>query len=353
MRGVRKQVARAAPGVAAAPLIAGTESFTDESLATWHRGPQAGSPRDVACYLISDAVVSGWGQVWIDDQLVTSPEIMPPYAAQALDIAAGGAPALHYCASRPRRTIAAPCLIAIGPAPRTYGHFLIEMLFRILVAREAWPAKGRLPYRLLLDAATPDWLLRILADDLGISADDVEMFRPWQEQVLLSQAILPSRVFQDHMMHPVAGRLIDELVERLRLPAGPDMPQRIFVARGMYHTPEADRRICVNEQELIDLAVGRHGFVVIRPERMKWQAQIALFRHAAIIAGLTGSGLHNALFCQQGSRVASIGLMNYVQSEIGALRGQPNGYLTRDIDLKKEFAVRPAIFDAFMRAVCA
>jgi capsular polysaccharide biosynthesis protein len=352
VRGTRWQVAPAASGAAATPLVAGTESFADDALVAWHRGPQEGQRRDVACYNVSDVVVAGVGQVWVDGHIVTSPEIMPPYVTQALAIAEGGAPALHHCASLPKRTIASPCLVAIGAGTETYGHFLVEMLFRILVARKAWPAKGRLPYKLLLDTATPDWLFRILADDLNIGPDDIEVFQPWREQVLLRKAILPSRVFQDHLIHPFANDLIEELMASLCVPERPGPPQRIFVARGTYHTPEGSRRICVNERELIDLVLGRYGFAAVQPESLNWREQIALFRHASIVFGLTGSGLHNALFSRRGSRVGSIGLINFVQSEIGALRAQRNAYLTKDVKPLDEFTVDTAMFEEFVQVIC-
>jgi capsular polysaccharide biosynthesis protein len=72
-----------------------------------------------------------------------------------------------------------------------------------------------------------------------------------------------------------------------------------------------------------------------------------------IIVGLAGSGLHNALFSPPGSRLASIGFINFVQSEIAGLRGQNIAFLTREVNLAGDFTVNEAVFEAFLARVCA
>jgi hypothetical protein len=84
---------------------------------------------------------------------------------------------------------------------------------------------------------------------------------------------------------------------------------------------------------------------------MAWPQQIAAFRDAEITLGLAGSGLHNALFSAPESALASIGVMNFVQSEIGHLRRQHNAFLD-GIPITGDFAVDEAQFTAFLDAVC-
>jgi capsular polysaccharide biosynthesis protein len=347
----RIQIAAEAPGVPARPLIPGTEEFASDALVHWHRARQTGQTRDLACYTASDAIISGAGQVWIGDRLVTSPEIMPPYVAQALGLADGGVALLHHCARLPARTVDAPCLVALGSASENYGHFLVEIMFRLLIARRA-QALGAPDYRVLLDDSAPKWLLQIMAEDFGISPHTIELFDPWRERVTLREAILPTRVFQDPSIHPFANALIEALLDALGIPAGPAQPARIFVARDRLRGSAGVHRRCVNERRLLRIAEAQFGFVPVFPETLPWRAQIAAFRNARIVLGQAGSGLHNALFCRPETRLASIGLMNLVQSEIGALRRQHNAFLMKDVSLSGDFTIDEDMFAAFLAAVC-
>jgi capsular polysaccharide biosynthesis protein len=348
----RLPVAPTAGGKQPLPLIPGTESFAEDWLVKWHRERHHWSGTDIACYSMTNAIVSGAGQVWLDGQLITSPEIMPPYVAQGLDIANGGNQTLHRANALPLRTIETPCLVAVGHGIRVYGHFLIELLFRILVARRAHQTTG-LRYRILLDQSAPDWLLGILNEHLEVTASDIEFFRPETERVQLRCAVVPSMPLQDGRFHPATTELLAELLDRLAIPRLERSLRRVFIVRNHIFNPAAPKRTCVNEQSLIDMAVTRYGFTPVAIESLSWPQQIALFREAEIVLGLSGSGLHNALFSQPGSRLASIGVMNLVQSQIGALVGQRNAYLSKGFTLSGRFRVDEEAYQTFLEHVCA
>jgi capsular polysaccharide biosynthesis protein len=333
------------------PLIAGTDGFTEEWIGMWHRETHQASVHALACYSAMDAVISGTGEVWLDGRLITAREIMHDYVAAGYDVAGGGNERLHAASRRPIRSIDTPCLVAVGHGIAVYGHFLTEMLFRILVAQRALAAT-RLSYQVLLDQAAPDWLLKILRDDLGIPASAMVFFQPEIEQVRLRHAILPSRIYTEYRFHPAADDMLAALLARLDLSESDALPRRIFIARGTFHNIAAPHRVCVNEQALIDIAVTRHGFTPVTVETMGWRAQIALFRNAEMVLGQAGSGLHNTLFCQPGTQVASIGLMNLMQSMIGTLRGQHQAFISNDFTLVGEFTVDEAMFATFLDRVC-
>lgn len=297
--------------------------------------------------------MSGSGQIWFDDHLITSDEIMPNYVVNYLGIGDGGDAHLLSEAQLPLKIIESPCLVAVGHGSKVYGHFLIELLFRLLVAHHAFFQTEHLPYRVLLDFDSPPWLLRILEENFGIGPEDVEFFLPQHERVVLRHAIIPTRVFHDHGVHPFANEIIKGLLDRLNIQPSPRQPSRIFVTRGQFQNAASPRRICTNEKDLINIATNRHGFTAVRAEAMGWREQIALFRDAEIIVGQAGSGLHNALFSRPGSRLASIGIMNFVQHQIGAFRGQHMAFLTQNIRLQGKFVVDETIFESFLERVCA
>jgi len=348
----RRPVAPPAFSLRPLPLIAGTAHFTDQWLQEWFEGHQERAARDVACYYAKDAVISGDGQIWLGGSLITSAEIMPVYVTNVLDLAHGGNDRLHLPTRLPIRIVDAPCLVATGHGIAVYGHFLIELLFRLLIGRQAFFEVDTIPYRILLDFAAPRWLLMILEENFGIGPEHIEFFLPQHERVLLRHAFIPTNIFQEYGINPFANNLIERLMERLKIQTEVAQPSRIFIARGQFYNPASPFRVCRNEQDLIDFAVKRHGFTSVKTETMSWKKQITLFRNAEIIVGQAGSGLHTALFSKPGSRLGSIGNMNFVQAEIGALRRQHTAFLTAKVELKGEFTLDKEIFESFLDKVC-
>lgn len=349
-RAFRLPIAPSVSGYQPRPLIPETEVFAFPWLNRWHATQHNWQPSDVACYSVLNAVISGAGNIWIDDRLVTSPEVMPAYVANVLQIASGGSDSLKREHSLPVRTVDRPCLVAVGHGIRVYGHFVIEMLFRILVARRAY---GGMKFRsgVLLDTQAPDWLLTILKNDLGIPAGDLEFFDSSREQVRLKHAIVPGRVFIRDQIHPIANDLLDEFLHHIEIPAS--FRKRVFVARRNFSNPAAPHRICSNEASLVEIAKIDHGFEPVVPEDLTWREQIALFRDAEIILGQAGSALHTALFSRSDSRLASIGFMNLTQAEIAILRQQETAYFSEGVRLSGAFTIEEIAFRRFLRAVCS
>jgi capsular polysaccharide biosynthesis protein len=349
--GTRHQVAPRFGRSWRVPLIPGTEPFAGIWLPIYH-GEHPGAIRHaIAAYRIPDARVSGPGHIWLRGRLVTASEIMPPYVAASLDLPKGGNDRLHGPTALPIRRIERPCLVATGHGIRVYGHFLVQTLFRILIARAALQAEG-LRYGILMERSAPPWLPQILTEHLNIPAEDIVFYDPDTEQVELQSAILTSLPLQEGGFHPAARGMIQTLLAGIDFTGVPETPRRVFVARRRFNNPAGRFRICLNEGELIQIAARRHGFTPVIPEELSWPHQIALFRDAEMVVGLAGSGLHNALFSESGSRVASIGVINFTQSEIGHLNRQHNAFLSDGIPIDGEFEVSATAFTAYLDAVC-
>jgi len=355
----RRQIAPPVGHTRRVPLIPGTERFASGWLRIFHGEHPGWINHDVAAYSMMDARVSGDGWLWLEDRLVTSLEVMPDYVAERLEISSGGNSYLHRAAALPVRSIETPCLLAGGHGTGVYGHFLTEVLFRILVGRAAFRDTG-LRYHVLLDRAAPAWLLRILVDHLKISPDNFAFFDPEVEQIRLRHAVVPSLLLQRSPpsagvqtggFHPMANEMLATMVAEMSFRDIGPTPKRIFVARRGFSNPASGPRRCLNEEDLIAIASRRHGFTPVIVEAMAWPQQIAAFRDAEIILGLAGSGLHNALFSSPGSALASIGVINFTQSEIGHLRRQHNAFMD-GIPITGDFEVDKGQFTAFLDAVC-
>lgn len=348
---LRREIAPPAGQRRRVPLIPGTEPFSNAWLPDYHGRHDAWIRHDAACYSLFGARISGTGQIWLNDRLVTSPDVMPAYVAEELNLAHGGAQRLWADAALPVRQIDQPCLVAAGHGLAVYGHFVMEMLFRILLAQEAF-ADTALRFHVLLPIQTPAWLLEILRRHLGIAPDRLVFFDPERQQVLLRHAIVPTLMLQPGGFHPFANRLIDSFVATLDLATEAPTPRRVFAVRRRFHNKAAPYRVCLNEERLAAIATERHGFVPVAMESLSWPAQIAHFREADIVLGLAGSALHTAIFAKGGSRLASLGVMNFTQSDIGVLRRQFNAFLADGVPVSGDFTIDEERFTAFLDAVC-
>lgn len=333
------------------PLVAGTEIYFDPHYLPLHLDPVIEPAFDLACYIIKNATIGGAGNVWIDDHLIVSPEIMPVYVQDVLGLKSGGSADLHRTIGLPTRTIHSPCLVACGHGIQVYGHFLIEMLFRILVSQRAYEFGPRI-YKILLDKSCPNWLLKILVEDLRIDPDDFLFFDPHSERILLSHAIIPTLPYRNERYHDNASVLLEDFVDRLKPIEDIKLPSRIFALRRNFQNPSSLRRVCLNEERLAAIAQDHYGFSSIVPEDLHWRQQILLFQNADYLLGQCGSALHTALFSQAGTHVGSIGFLNFTQSGIGALRRQRNAYFTKGINLNGDFSVNEEDFFRFMAFFC-
>ncbi len=68
-----------------------------------------------------------------------------------------------------------------------------------------------------------------------------------------------------------------------------EMPERMFISRRIR------KRACLNTGEVEEL-FAKHGFAIVYPEDYRMADQVAMFRHAKVIAGFAGSGLFNVCF---------------------------------------------------------
>ncbi len=264
------------------------------------------------CYFAENVVVSGNGLMWVDDELVIINDIMPSYWR---DLLSG-----HSHQSTPEtdvhlpvRTITGPCICGLGWGGQIYGHVLLEILPRIIVALEVMKDLQR--PRLLLRNDTPEWALSML-HVVGVSPADIEWFDPMSERVKLEQGIYPGNM---GTTHPYLETIYSSIDQNF------DAPER----SGIYYMSRAafrHRRGCVNERDLEKIAEQEFGAEVVRPEELPWLEQIRLFKTAKAVVGLTGSALHTALVSDDGLTVGSIGVINRVQSAIATLRGQRMAY---------------------------
>ncbi len=343
-RPARIVVAGAAVAPQPRPLLCGEADFVDPWLPAYHRTPRRAVARDISCYFVAGAGISGPGHIVVGDALITAPEFMPGYWRRMALARDGIDPQAEQ--HLPARVIEEPCLCFLGHGLNVYGHLLLEMLPRLHVAlrvlRERLP-----PHRILLERQTPRWLLAILRDVYDCRDADFVFFDRGTERVVLAQAILPTLASTEGHFHPHAAAFYRALVAAAgsaRLDAG-----RLFISRAFFRHSHSYPRRCVNELELAEIAAQEFGFTPLAPETFGWRDQIRLFAGARVVLGEYGSGLHGALFSPAGTRVAALGYLNLEQSHVGELCGHWNAYLRVDpTGQGMDYSVDPQLFRRFL-----
>lgn len=180
-----------------------------------------------------------------------------------------------------------------------YAHWLTEILPRIA----AFAASGRAASTpLIIDAELHPNMERSIALAAG---PDATLHRLRPDQVL--------RVGRLHNVSPVgyvpfklrtqaeqiphglfAPGALGDMVARLRGAAGAGdrgARPRVLIRRN------AAVRHMVNAAE-IEAALVERGFQVVEPERLSFEAQVALYGSARLIVGPTGAAMANVMFCQ-------------------------------------------------------
>jgi capsular polysaccharide biosynthesis protein len=287
-------------------------------------------------------IVGAGGRLWLDGAPVTAPELLaksvalPPEAADA---------------DLPLRDIAGPCVVIPGQGADTYAGFVIDTLPRLLLARRAIYDTGE-RIRLLLDAAAPNWLARVLRVDLGFKENELERFSPQTERVRLRRAMLPGVLYGEGGFHPLVADLVYQLINRLKLPEVP-VAGRLFLQRPLPQGAPADapRSECRNEAALVALAEAQ-GFVPVTLDTLPWRERVARLRHARMVLFGPGANVHTLLLAGEGMRVGAIGARSTLLAEIGALRGHRMAYLSDGVPAKGPFTLPEERFAAFLAALC-
>lgn len=186
---------------------------------------------------------------------------------------------------------AGPVLLCKKIGSYNYGHWMLEMLPRVMLARE--------------NLGQPD--LRYLVHEL-----DGPMRRVTDESLALA-GVTPERILRsgnephhfsdlfmvdglsEHgaYMSPLCLEALERFAARVR--TGPS--ERIFVTRA-----GASWRRFRNEDQLNEIAQ-RAGYSLVDPGAMSLPQQIMVFKGARHVAGVTGAGISNIAFCRPGASV--------------------------------------------------
>ncbi|HEY5893124.1 MAG TPA: glycosyltransferase 61 family protein [Chthoniobacterales bacterium] len=196
----------------------------------------------------------------------------------------------------PERLEGKTCVI-LEPNAETYGHWVLEMLPRILFIRDKLGVEAA-HYRYLIAGSRQDYQLETL-HYIGIPDQNILWTKPGHSYEV-ADALVPSFGSRG------ARNLRLDMISRLRLAGGlnekasPNPSRKLYIERGK----ESFRRV-LNESQVIDM-LRQHGFEVINPRNYSFHEKVELFSSATVVAGVISSGLANAVFMPKGSKVIEI-----------------------------------------------
>ena len=211
-----------------------------------------------------------------------------------------------------------PAAIFAGHMHTHYGHCLIESIPSAIVAKRVRDAEGRLPVIYhdfngspRADLPPDNFRTQILKDCFDIDVNDVifstttlkvNTLYTFEPPVQLRGPVIRS----DFHGEFVAGR--DRLLEKAGYAPNPCQTEMIYISRQTDAASRSHRRkgSFVEQEQYFEDALTQLGVRIIIPEEMTYTDQLDLFARTKVLIGLTGSGLHNALWCQAGTQVLEI-----------------------------------------------
>lgn len=219
-------------------------------------------------------------------------------------------------------TIEEPVLIADGVSCEVFGHWIVDYLPRFGVAKDFLKEEFD-EKKILLANYTPEWAIELLSLFLNINRDNLIFYNPDQDIILCKNAILPSYSYAEtFMFHSYFKEFYRSLYP---MPSKEEQIRKILISRSS--CKESNRKFPLRgffEQEAL-----KRGYEIIHPEQIPILEQAKIFSEAKVVIGEHGSGMHNAVFSDQGTIVGCLGFWNAVQLHIGFVMEHQNVYLTK------------------------
>lgn len=188
-----------------------------------------------------------------------------------------------------------------------YGHFITETLSTFWVF-EKLPAT-EFDYFLfssfVFGGKIPDYALKCFSA-FGIDPEKVVLMG--DQAVAFDELVVPERLLRlNHSADP-ALRWVYRTISSRSSAVG-ESCERIYLSRRNLSRRNLTRVIA--NEVIVEKLFRQAGFRVIYPEELPFDIQLGLYDRAMIMAGPSGSALHNSLFMQAGAKLIELGDPRY------------------------------------------
>ena len=262
-----------------------------------------------------EAMTPAWQRVWFapaplhitvlenvfvaQEGLVLRPDGEPvegtvdQHSAEAVEVARR---ALRDNAAHAWRRITGDVVLCRKPGLGAYGHWLVELLPKALLASQL-PQ----PKRFLIQSVSTRMASLIRQSLTAIGVRHPAIIEASYEPVWVERLILVSGLTSHgNYMSPLAVECLQMISDRIE----PSGSEALFVTR-----PPNSGRGLVDETRITNLA-SEAGFRVLEPGSISFTQQIAAFKAARKIVGVMGSALANLAFAQPGTDVSILAPAN-------------------------------------------
>jgi hypothetical protein len=213
-------------------------------------------------------------------------EQVPPWYGEATRAA--------IIADRPIEEIGGEVVVVARYGFWTWGHWLGELLPKLVMVEAAFP--GRFRFVVPDTGDVPKWKnFRDSIRAYGVSSDRLTLVKPGKT-LRLKTAWAVTPIWSDSVMHPAAAEL-------MRCAA----PQKaIGTARKIaIFREQGDARTLVNWSEIAERLFS-HGYELVEMAGLDFETQVQLFREAQAVFSTLGSGLTGLIYAPVGVRVLSV-----------------------------------------------
>lgn len=315
-----------------------------------HVHGQTGDVPALGAMLLDDVTLSGPGLMFRGGGMLT--EASEPYQVARYVASQEGLPPERLIRRERQAHLLDPAILAVGPGHAMWGHWLLDFLPRLAIARQALGDAEFARCVIPLPDDTPSWGPALLNTAFGLKPERVMRYNLRNESVLCRRAVTPTHAHHNYFLHPFLAEFYRSLAASA--PSRADLPRRFLVSRRRF--AEANPRAAhgLAREEAFEAAAAARGFVAVAPETMDIPSQIALFAQAEAVLGVCGSGLHNAVFSPPGTVVGQIGMPNAHQSRIAAACGHRLAYLfPKDVGSTSDMQIDDAGVAALLDAMAA
>lgn len=208
---------------------------------------------------------------------------------------------------------------AICDGWQIYGHWLVDVLPRL----ERFRNSGIQIDQYLFAGPEREWQLRLI-EATGIDLAKCRFIDVGQTGVACDNVVFATYDRYNSEVRPELLNLHRRLVIEYCGTEDREATRALFISRGEW----SGSRQLVNRRE-VEEAARNAGYEVCNPEKLSFADQVRLFNSAKIIAGECGSGLHNAIFSKDSTRVGIIQSndnLNFLQAQIGLMLNQETYY---------------------------
>lgn len=278
------------------PLVLNRELISSECMTgmekSWKR--RSFAERPIKVFHLRDVYMVGPGFIF-DQDLQLIDNASPPEAES--EIKQAREMLRNWLSDGPRPTETRPSLVITRPGDHNYGHFLLEMLPLAVLGRD------------ILSDVDPDYLVGEVHPPMqdamyralrlaGIPLRRTRMLG-WREPRRFADLWCILGLTQHGQYMAAEAARIAASVGRNVLP-GP--ARKIFARRtgGQF-----GRRPLMN-QPAIEARLAKAGFEVVETNALTVEQQIATFKGATLVVGVSGAAMTNIVFCQPGTPVVSL-----------------------------------------------